>query len=154
MNILDPVTIVEAPLRTLYDWWAAASAEPHYPERSAFDPGEHRPILANLTLVDTAPRLEDFRIRVYGSVPSEVFQQDRTGKTFAEIELQDEPDFVLAGYWQVYCEGAPHYLSDRSISFSREYIGFSRLLLPLGPTDDAGRPSFIIGAFDFSSKIR
>jgi hypothetical protein len=78
--VVDAVTAFRGPkARYLYDWWAA-HAGGDLPRRRDFDIVEHRPIVANIFVVDCLTD-GNFVFRLLGEEAIRIIGRNRTGET-------------------------------------------------------------------------
>lgn len=124
-------TIMERPLRELYAYWDHVRGDRRMPARADIDPIHIPGLLAHLMLVETAPTLEAFRYRLFGTALAEGFGHDRTGRRFAELPRIANFDEVYDGYWRTYTTATPQYFHGGIVSPGRQYLCYSRLTLPL-----------------------
>ncbi len=144
----DPAQVIEPELSELFGYWRERCVDRRCPARQDVDPLDIPHLLANLILLDTAESLEGFRYRVFGTEVCRGFGNDRTGATLGELAAGVENhEFVFAGYWRAFELAQPDYFHGRTVSFSRDYKRYSRLLLPL--SGDGERVDMILGGMVF-----
>ncbi len=144
----DPAQLVEPELSELFGYWHGKRDGRTCPARRDVDPLDIPHLLSNLILVDTAESLQAFRYRVFGTEVCRGFGSDRTGVTLGELAAGVENhEFVFAGYWRAFELAQPDYFHGRTVSFSRDYKRYSRLLLPL--SEDGARVDMILGGMVF-----
>lgn len=141
--------INEPALKDVLRYWQALGDDGALPDISAVDPLDLRAHLGRLSIVGTAPRLEDFQIRLFGTQLVSEFQQERTGVRFGDLRWIENWELVFTPYLAVRDTRRPHYQALRPVSGLRSYRGYARLLLPLAGDDMTVRR--ILCAFEFSS---
>jgi hypothetical protein len=137
----------ETELKDLLAYWEGKRGARAMPARADIDPIEIPQLLPHLIMVDTAETPEDFCYRLYGTEVCKGFEHDRTGLRFSEMPRIENYDEVYRGYWLTYTEKAPNYFHGQIVSDSRNYIGYSRLTLPL--SSDGERVDKILGGVVF-----
>jgi hypothetical protein len=103
----DPELSKSTLVRELYDWWRAHTGSAGLPDRSSFDPIEHRRLMPNLMISDV--ELEPFRIR-YRLVGTRVVANlgvDFTGRYLDELLLPGYEVPWMDYYRQSYAERRP-----------------------------------------------
>ncbi len=144
----EPAQIVEPELSELYHYWQGKCGGRRCPARRDVDPLDIPLLLAHLILVDTDESLQAFRYRLFGTEVCRGFGNDRTGATLGDLAAGVENhEFVFAGYWRAYELALPDYFHGRTVSFSKDYKRYSRLLLPL--SGDGERVDMILGGMVF-----
>ena len=141
--------INEAALKDVLRYWQALGEYGGLPKATAVDPLDLRAHLGRLSIVETAPRLEDFRIRLFGTQLTAEFRQERTGARFGDLSSVENWELVFTPYLTVCDTRLPHYQALRPVSGLRAYRGYARLLLPLAGEDLTVQR--ILCAFAFSS---
>ncbi len=130
---------MEAPLRTVLDYWLTLRDDRAMPRPDELDPIDIQPALGRVMLVDVLPDERDFRYRLYGTIMVARMGHDLTGKLVSEFAPGEYiGDFYMAVYLAI-CERrepifACHFPSDRS--YARQ---IQRILLPLGEGGDVTR---------------
>ena len=103
----DPERTKSVMVRTLYDWWSANAGSAGIPDRSAFDPIEHRLLMPNVMITEV--ETEPFRLR-YRLVGTRVVANLGTDFTGRYLDELIGPDFKvpwLDYYRQAYAERRP-----------------------------------------------
>ena len=126
----------EPRLRELLDHWQSMRGGRAAPARADFDPIEIPNLLRHLVLVDTAKSLGEFRYRLFGTEVCRGFGYDRTGKRFSDLPRIEKFNTVYQGYWLTFIEKVLQYFHGRIGSAEENYIGYSRLTLPLSSDGD------------------
>lgn len=120
----------------LYEYWQSKCRLGTLPGRQDIDPAEMPPrLLPNILLVGVEPSIRGnytFHFRLIGTNIVRYAGRDMTGHTFEQ--LYTNPTHFAEkqeAYAQVVDSGEPH-CGDTSLRISgREYVSFSRMLLPL-----------------------
>lgn len=145
---IDLYCISEPLLRGIFTYWQSKRTNAGPPARQRLDPVVDIPrLVPHVFLVDTAPELPDFRIRLYGTALVEGFGEDRTGRRLADLSHIENHAEVVQGYWQLYESGAPVYTPRRTVSALQDFCAYSRLLLPLSA--DGRHVDMILGGIVF-----
>ncbi len=140
--------IAETKLKKLYAYWQSKCGGRSMPRRQDIDPLDIPGLLPNLLLMDTAEELGKFKFRLFGTELCKQFGEDRTGFTVEDFSARiDNREQVFAGYWTVYTECRPDYFPNRTISVEKDFIRYSRLLLPLSP--DGATVNMILGGVEY-----
>jgi len=121
----------------LFGYWSAISGQEERPLKSRFDPTEVPQILQALSLVVCAEDLADYRISVWGSRLIDLFGEERTGKTFGELQLIENWEETFADYIRIKETGEPILLTGRTVSSDRQHVEYERLSLPLWGNETA-----------------
>ena len=137
----------EPELSALFRYWEDKRGSRALPARADIDPIDIPELLPHLVLVDTAPTLDQFRYRLFGTEVAKGFGHDRTGRRFAELPRLDNFDDVYRGYWLSYAERAPQYFSGQIVSEEKSFIKYSRLTLPL--SRDGAQVDMLLGGVIF-----
>ena len=128
------------PLLSLLDYWNELRQERPFPTYQEILPENLLPWLGQINLLDVLDPI-DFRYRVYGSKLVEVSHYELTGKLLSELTKQQQE--VV---WNSYCDtartGHPLVTLVEPTEPQREYIAFSRLILPLG--DENGKVTALL----------
>ena len=139
--------IKEPTLRVLYRHWDEMRGGRVAPVEGALDPAGVPVLHGCLALVETANRIEDFRVRYFGETLRSRFAQERREMTFAQIARIADLQEPLEGYWTTYSRCAVTYLSLVPMTGSSPKMSFSRLLLPF--TNAGTKPAGILCGFAF-----
>ena len=140
--------IAEPKLNALYSYWLSKCGNRPMPARPDIDPVEIPDLLPSLLLMDTAEELANFRFRLFGTELCKQFGEDRTGMNIGDFRVRiDNQEQVFAGDWNVYAERRPDYFPDRTLSVEKDFIRYSRVLLPLSP--DGATVNMILGGIEF-----
>jgi hypothetical protein len=113
--------IEEPALRVLYRYWDETRGTRNVPDDGTLDPARLPVLHGSLAMIETAPRLERFRVRYL-----------------------PEP---LEGYWTTYEKGVVTYLPRVPLATGAAKTSFSRLLLPIMGAGSV--PSRILCGFAF-----
>lgn len=118
----------------LYRYWDAVRHGRRFPDRAAIDAIEIKPWLGQINILDVLHPL-DFRYRLYGSGLGQISGYDLTGKLLSALTAEQQ--IVVAGFYKAVVDlGVPALLVNFVLEEGKEHQHLSRLILPLGPTDD------------------
>ncbi len=120
------------PLRTALRYWQGLPRIEGIPNAADIDPGELRPVLGYLMLIDIDGETDDFRYTLYGSKISRISGFDMTGKSVWQVPTTSSiQSFFAAGYLAARKLKRPIYtVHDAPLSITAGQ--WHRLILPLG----------------------
>jgi hypothetical protein len=139
--------IEEPALRVLYRYWDETRGTRNVPDDGTLDPARLPVLHGSLAMIETAPRLERFRVRYFGETLRSRFSQERRDMTFAQISRIGDLPEPLEGYWTTYEKGVVTYLPRIPLATGAAKTSFSRLLLPIMGAGSV--PSRILCGFAF-----
>lgn len=134
------VSLPDAALRFLNDYWRGLRNGDGLPLASAVQPPDMKPALGVIMLLDVLNGGEDFRYRVYGTRIAQYSGFDMTGRRTSEIRTSDYVStFFLSLYRAAMIRReAVHTRHNPSAEVSART--WDRLILPLaGPDGEVGR---------------
>jgi hypothetical protein len=137
-------------LRFLYDYWNEKRGSRPLPARADISAFEMRPHLGWVLLVDVAKDLSQFRFRLVGTLVTEYFFEDGTGKTVEEAFADRDPS-VAKSISRIFRKAA----RDRAVVHSYGnalwagpgFEDFQAIYLPL--SDDGETVNMILHGFVF-----
>lgn len=77
----DPNLMNEASIAEAIRYWHAACGDDDLPDYRAFDPSDLKPLLGNLLVIERVRQSDDLRYRLFGSLISVRYGEDRTGQS-------------------------------------------------------------------------
>ena len=136
-------------LRSVYDYWAARCRGDAPPARYDIDPIDLAPYLRNLCLIDVDERAgrRRYRYRLVGTGVVDRMGTDCTGRYFDELFDAESLATILARYDSCVESGGPVYSRESVPLHGREFLRYTRLLLPLSA--DGRRVDTLLVAFEF-----
>jgi hypothetical protein len=150
-----PMCFPRVELASISNYWQSKLRNRAMPSRADIDPGELKPLLPQILLVDVLWGGADFRYRLLGTRLTRYFPERATGKTFREA-LASFGEETVAGTLNVYRQIVEHRLpalvSGPGEYYHQEAKRFHAILTPL--SDDGENVSMIFGAFEFERKNR
>ena len=81
---INPVNLEHPTLAFLRSYWDAKRGERMMPSRTDIKPSELREHLGWVNMAEVMPGMEDFRFRLVGTLVTQYFLRDATGKTISE----------------------------------------------------------------------
>ncbi|WP_193181282.1 PAS domain-containing protein [Nisaea sediminum] len=120
-------------LRALYSFWKDRAGDRRAPSRNDFDVLELKQWLPHLQLLDVLDDLSDVRYRVIGTWIAEFYGKDDTGKTFAEIGLNEQRRRVLSEFLTAAASMTPQAVTRPFYGQNevKEHLLAERIILPL-----------------------
>lgn len=91
---INPATLEHQTLAFLMNYWNAKRGERAMPSRGDIRASDLKEHLGWVMIVEVLPQMADFRYRLIGTLVTQYFLSDGTGKTVTEIYAKDNP---LAG---------------------------------------------------------
>lgn len=136
--IISPVSTEMIPWtggRKLFAWWNAARGTRKFPARRDFSPLTMGSDLATMVLHDIGPEdAPDFRLRLVGTEIVRSMKADPTGLPLAA--LPGTAPLAVRYRW-VMRTRQPYLCLDQPLAWAdKDFLSYSTLVLPLGPTDD------------------
>ena len=132
-GIISLLPETSPPHLSLLEYWQSLRGTADFPLREEILPENLVPWLGRINLLDVLEPL-DFRYRVYGSKLVEVSHYELTGKLLSELTEQQQ-EVVWDNYCDVVRTKQPQLTLVEPTEPQREFIAFSRLILPLGDID-------------------
>ena len=134
-------------LAQLYDYWDEKRAGRRAPQRADIDPTEIPQLLANMFICDVLRDPLDYRYVLSGTELTRAFGMDLKGKTFAEVFSGPSAAAIRAVYDSVVETWEPRLTVHDASWIDKEFLTYSRLLLPL--SEDGKTVSKLFGAAYF-----
>jgi hypothetical protein len=126
-----PFKDADARLHAVLSYWSGKRGDRPMPSRRNIDPLELGPgILPHLMLVDVEPGPR-FRYRLFGTVVSDAFGMDATGRYIDEVMVGKYKDFILGIYGDVVAMKKPVYSTSIYGPQPDRKMSTQRLMLPL-----------------------
>ena len=146
-----PEFIQHPKLAGLFQYWRGLSRDGQVPRRRDIDPVALSKALPYLQLLNAGPTPDDLRYRLVGSSIVEAFGFEPGHLSRGEIKHRR----VTPDHWPTFDEtsqqthdvaarGLVSYSHDHMTSYSRDYLAYARLLLPI--SEDGARITGIFGA--------
>jgi hypothetical protein len=147
---INPATLENPTLAFLRDYWERKRGTRAMPSRADISPSELREHLSWVIIMEVLPEMADFRYKLVGTLVSQYWLRDSTGKTVTEAFSVDSPGAVK-GVLAMFRKCA----RDRAIVRSSGSAGwieggfeeFDCICLPL--SDDGENVNMILHAFVF-----
>ncbi len=147
---INPTRLKQPVLAFVHDYWNKKRGLRQMPSRADIVPSELREHLPWIVMVDVMPGMEEFRLRLVGTLVNQYFLTDATGKTIREAFAGFPPDVAKAvtavhrkcarDNAVVRSYGAPDWMGGG-------YEEFDALYLPL--SDDGRTCNVVLNAFTF-----
>jgi hypothetical protein len=134
----------------LYRYWDKKRGQRALPRRSDIIASELRPHLGWVILVDVSDDLSQFRFRLVGTLVTQYFLTDGTGKTAEEVFADRDPSVAkaISGLFRKSAvEQAVLHTSGSALWLGPGFEEFEAIYLPL--SDDGERVNMILHAFVF-----
>ncbi len=147
---LDPPHLPHPTHAFVRAYWESKRRGRLMPARADIDPVEMKAHLGWIVLADVLPDGADFRLRLVGTLVTDYFLRDGTGRTIKESFAEADPavtDSVLAAFRTVVRERVPLRSFGRAGWLGQEFLDFDLLLLPLSA--DGEHVDIVMGAFTF-----
>lgn len=148
---LNPGALENPTLAFLRDYWEKKRGGRRMPSRADIRPSELREHLAWVIMADVLNGGDDFRYRLIGTLVTEYFLTEATGKTVRESFEKLGPAVshaVLAVMRTTTKERAPIHAFGDADAFATGYEAFNAIFLPL--SDDGENANVILHAFVFN----
>jgi len=102
------IDLIRSPMvRSLHSWWLANRGPGGLPDRSKFDPTEHKNILANMMISELEPDPFRVRYRLVGTRVASTTGFDFTGRYLDELLGPQAPEPWIEYYMEIARTGAP-----------------------------------------------
>jgi hypothetical protein len=150
---VDPATLRHPTLAFLREYWDSKRGGRPVPARADIKASELKEHLPWIVMVDVLPGMTDFRYRLVGTLVTEYFRTDPTGKTVTEAWAEQGKEGIegnLAIFRQVAQSRLPFFLCGESDWNTIGLEEFQCLLLPL--SDDGENVNVILHAFVFDRR--
>ena len=150
---VDPQTLAHPTLAFLRGYWDDKRRGRTMPARTDIKASELKEHLPWIVMVDVLPGLADFRYRLIGTLVTEYFRTDATGKTVSQAWAEQGEEGVegnLAVFRQVAESRRPFFLYGESDWNTIGLEEFQCLYLPL--SDDGENVNVILHAFVFDRR--
>jgi hypothetical protein len=146
----NPSDAQHAALRQTKRYWDEKRGGRSMASRKDIRPGDLKPWLPQILLVDVLPDARDFRYRLIGTKLRPYFPNEATGLSFSEALAPFGEATVaatLSVYRSVVAKRAPALVSGPGKYYAQESKFFEAMLMPL--SDDDSIVTMIFGAFEF-----
>lgn len=146
----DPAQIAHPALAFLLNYWNAKRGDRLMPKRSEIHASEIKQYLPWIFIVEAVPEQNDYRYRLIGTLVTQYFQLDATGKTVREAfgpAGEAVVQNVLYSYDRVMAERKPLRVGGKMNWMEGNFEEFDSLYLPL--SDDGENANVFLGAFVF-----
>ena len=131
-----PFKDADSRLHAVFSYWSGKKGARPMPARRDIDPLELGPgILPHLMLVDVEPGPR-FRYRLFGTVVSDHFGMDATGRYIDEVMVGQYKDFILGLYGDMIAQKKPVYSTSIYGPAVNRNMSTQRLMLPLSSSGD------------------
>lgn len=148
---LNPAKLDHPTLAFLRDYWEKKRGTRRMPSRADIRPSELKEHLGWVIMVDVLPGAKDFRYRLIGTLVTEYFLNESTGKTVTEAFAKLGPaviEGVQAVMRATVREKVPILTRGDEDTFAPGFEAFEALFLPL--SDDGENVNVILHAFVFN----
>jgi hypothetical protein len=148
---LNPGALENPTLCFLRAYWETKRGDRHMPSRADIRPSELKEHLGWVIMVDVLPDAQDFRYRLIGTLVTEYFLSESTGKTVTEAFSRLGPGVVKGVHAVMRAtvrERVPLLASGDADAFAPGFEEFQALFLPL--SDDGENVNVILHAFVFN----
>jgi len=135
-------------LARLYDYWEQKRAGRRAPRRAEIDPTEIPELLAHMFICDVLRDPLDYRYVLSGTELTGAFGMDFRGKKFAEIFSGPSATEIRREYDKVVETWGPVVTTHDASWIDKEFLTYSRLLLPLSEDDKVVSKLFGAAFFD------
>jgi hypothetical protein len=146
----DPIHFQSATLAFLRGYWDAKRGPRAMPSRADIKPSEIRDHLPWMIMVEVLPDLSDFRYRLIGTMVTQYFLNDATGKTIREA-FAERGEAATKAVQAMFRKTARDKLPMRSFGdagwIAPGFEEFEAIYLPL--SDDGETVNMILHAFVF-----
>lgn len=147
---IDPAAVGHPTLAFLRDYWDRKRGTRAMPSRADIKPSELREHLGWVIIMEVLPNMVDFRYKLIGTLVSQYWLRDSTGKTVTEAFSEDSPGAVK-GVLAMFRKCARDRVIVRSWGSAGWMEGgfedFDCIVLPL--SDDGETVNQILHAFVF-----
>jgi hypothetical protein len=147
---IDPASFENETLAFLHTYWNAKRGDRTMPSRADIKASELKEHLGWVMLVEVLPDISDFRYRLIGTLVTQYFLSDGTGRTVSEIYGKSNPA-AGKGVSAIFRKCARDKVVVRSFGganwIADGYEKFDCICLPL--SEDGERVNMILHAFTF-----
>jgi len=148
---INPSTLENDTLAFLLQYWNEKRGERAIPSRADIKVSEMREHLGWVIMVEVLPDFADFRYRLIGTLVTQYFLSDGTGKTVSEMYAAHSNPGTGKGVAAMFRKCARDKVVVRSFGtsgwFGRGFEAFDCICLPL--SDDGENVNMILHAFVF-----
>lgn len=134
----------------LYDYWLRKKGARIAPRRSDLDPCDIPKLLPNLMLYKVSHAPLDYRMILIGTHVVDLWGKDFTGHYFDEIFAGEAAVKIRNHYDTVVTTAQPSIHNMDAGWLNKDYMNYSRLLLPL--SDDGKVVNRLLGSLIFDKK--
>jgi hypothetical protein len=147
---INPVKLDHPTLQFLRSYWDVKRGPRLMPSRNDIKPSELREHLGWVNMAEVLPGMEDFRFRLVGTLVTQYFLRDSTGKTISEA-FAPAGDGAIKGVKAVFRKTARDRVPMRVFGdagwIASGYEQFDSIYLPL--SDDGETCNLVLNAFVF-----
>lgn len=147
---INPVKLSNPTLQFLRSYWDDKRNGRCMPSRKDIRPGELREHLGWMNLAEVLPDMEDFRFRLVGTLVTQYFLREPTGKTVSEA-FAPAGDGAIKGVKAIFRKTARDRIPMRVYGdagwIANGYEQFDSIFLPL--SDDGKTCNMVLNAFVF-----
>ena len=147
---INPATFENATLAFLHGYWNAKRGDRTMPARADLKVSEMKEHLGWVAIVEVMPEMADFRYRLVGTLITQYFQEDGTGKTVNEI-YGKRSEGAVKGIRAIFRKCARDAIVVRAFGDANwlgpGYEKFDCITLPL--SDDGKTVNMLLHAFVF-----
>jgi len=115
----------------LLAYWRGKCGANSIPSRDDLRPTEMKPLLERLSIWERCANGEDNRIRLIGTLATEIFEKDPSGRLISEAYPRRWADLFNRSNDRLYDEMRPLYISYDLAQMGREHVVIEQLVLPL-----------------------
>jgi hypothetical protein len=147
----NPANLDHPTLAALHAYWSEKRGSRKMPSRADIRPSELKDHLGWVIMADVLPGGQEFRYRLIGTLVTQYFLTETTGKTVTEAFArmgETVSNAVLAVMRVVTRDGVPIRASGDANAFAVGFEEFDALFLPL--SDDGETVNVILHAFVFN----
>ena len=147
---INPVKLDHPTLQFLRSYWDVKRGERLMPSRNDIKPSELREHLGWVNMAEVLPGMEDFRFRLVGTLVTQYFLRDSTGKTISEA-FAPGGEGAVKGVKAIFRKTARDRVAMRVFGdagwIASGYEQFDSIYLPL--SDDGETCNLVLNAFVF-----
>jgi hypothetical protein len=149
---VDPRQFAHPTLTFLRDYWEAKRGSRAMPSRADIKPSELKEHLGWVTLVEVLPEFADFRYKLIGTLVTQYYLEDSTGKTVREAfgvwRSQAAVNGALAMFRKCARDCVVLRVHGDADWIAPGYEEFEAICLPL--SDDGEHSNMVLHAFSFN----
>ena len=147
---INPINLQHPTLAFLRSYWDAKRGARAMPSRNDIKPSELREHLGWVNMAEVLPGMEDFRFRLVGTLVTQYFLRDSTGKTISEA-FAPGGEGAVKGVKAIFRKTARDKVPMRVFGdagwIASGYEQFDSIYLPL--SDDGETCNLVLNAFVF-----